>query len=264
MGRSGTTLVQRLLNSSKEVVIFGENRQFVEYAPPLVMQSISTHLHNGVDMDRIREKFRSQGGESWEMNRLWPDTLAYADCTVRWFQDLVQVYQRSAEELGHQRWGIKHPVGRLEPLDQLRQLLPGGRYIYVYRDLIATARSAKARGFVDADGMEGFGRGWACNLEPALDRVQENFMLLRYEDLVSNPTAWIEAISLFTDVQGMDASVMERKINVHQKVVESSYVEPAPVSGAEIEALVRGGGSTLVRAGYGRGGPASLLGSGER
>jgi Sulfotransferase family len=249
--RCGTTLIQRLLNSTRQIVVFGENSNLVHAVPQLVFNWLRIHTEQGAELAETRRRFVEETAEFWTSGLL-PDTAAYAARTVAYFYDLLLVYQRSAEQMGFSRWGLKQPLEALTPLDTLRQLLPAARSVFIYRDLFACARSAKGRKFLAGpDACAAFAARWQDNLLGALSRQgREDLLLIKYEELVADPKPTLARLEAFAETPGIDPATMERRINTFEGLSPTGYVQPAELDDAEAAALAAAGAEGLRAAGY--------------
>lgn len=254
--RCGTTLIQRLLNSTRQIVVFGENTNLVHGVPELVFYWLRTHTEQGEELAETRRRFVEETSEFWTSGLL-PDTAAYAARTVAYFYDLLLVYQRSAEQMGFSRWGLKQPLEGLTPLDTLHQLLPAARSVFIYRDLFACARSAKGRKFIAGpEACAAFAARWQENLLGARSRQgREDLLLIKYEELVADPGPALARLEAFAETPGIDPATMERRINTFEGdqrfgFSPSGYVQPAELDDAEAAALAAAGAEGLRAAGY--------------
>jgi hypothetical protein len=196
----------------------------------------------GIARDMLRQ------GVDFEASSLFPEFDDYLQAWRAAFDGFVRFYREDAAKLGFRRWGLKHQIRGQSSFALLPKLLPDARFAMIYRDLIAVARSAKARwpgDFKGPDDYRRFGRNWQDNVGTMRRFAGENFLLLRYEDFVADPAPHLARLEQFVGFDGIDRGVMTRKINdqpsyepAQGRAGEAGYREPARLSGKEIELLL--------------------------
>lgn len=252
--RSGTTLLQRLFNSTEQIVVFSENTNFVNEITALVESLLLFNHTHEAELKMIRHRFMTETTEIW--GNLWPDTNRYAQVLLSMFHELVRVHQDSAADLGRRRWGLKLPLTNPKPIAQLSSLLPGAKFIFTYRDIFKAASSAKARSFVKSpEQCAVMAARWQDNLLTVLDQYDAARLLpICYEDLVVDPEPWLAKLETFTGVGPMKREVMGRKINTFlastQPGAAPGYIEPVPLTRAEISAIESAAPQAIARCGY--------------
>ncbi len=256
--RCGTSLLQRLLNSTGKVVIYGENFALMQTVPDIIRG-----LQRGADTKRkvigiARDMLVKR--VDFEASSLFPD---FDDNLAAWsaaFRRIVRLYEQDAAKLGFQRWGLKHQIRGQSSFALLPKLLPNARYVMIYRDLIAVARSAKARwpgDFKGPDYYRRFGRNWHDNVRTMRGLAGDNFLLYRYEDFVVDPEPHLDRLERFVGFDGIDRAVMTRKINdqpVYQlgegQASGADYRKPAALSAGEVELLLSESQALYSELGY--------------
>lgn len=231
--RNGVTLIQRLLNSSKKTVIFGENPWFMHHICLLYRNFLQFEQHSQLIAGEKR-RFLNEGSEFWSSN-LNPDPHVFKKPTLEFLKAVVDGYQQQSLEMGFSDWGLKQPLSLWRLFETLRGILPQARYVYIHRDLIEVAQSYKGRGWLgDKVTAQALALQWQANLLPVLKQNLENLHVIRYENLVKNPGHEVKKLEAYTGVKGMDLKVMDRKINTFsgQKKGTSpdEYVAPVALS----------------------------------
>jgi hypothetical protein len=256
--RCGTSLLQRLLNSTGEVVIYGENFSLMQTVPDIIRNqqrgADGKRKVIGIARDMVRQRV------DFEASSLFPDFDGYIRAWRAAFDGLVRFYREDAARLGFARWGLKHQIRAQSSFALLPKLLPEARYVMIYRDLLAVARSAKARwpdDFKGADDYRRFGRNWQDNVHTMRGFAGDNFLLFRYEDFVADPGPHLERLERFVGFEGIDREVMTRKINDQPayeldrgKAGAADYREPARLTGEEIELLLADSAALYRELGY--------------
>jgi len=253
--RNGITLVQRLLNSTRRIIVYGENTDFVERLPTLVHSAVQTHTESGVEIARSREKFLNETTEYWTSN-LWPDTLNYMLVMFESFYKTALLYEQYSLHIGFQRWGVKNPMVSAQMIERLNVLMPRARFVFIYRNLYHTARSAKARQFIKTDGdLEAFAGRWREHLAAVLDKPQPHLLPIRYETLLDERAPTVAQIAEFAGVEGIDPAVLERKINTFEGATSAGlsptgYIDPAPLTPADVKTIRHAAGAVLDKLDY--------------
>lgn len=239
--RCGSTLLQRLFNSSREILIYGEDLYF--------MQSLRSSLTLLLDA--------KCGGSGWQeakngnfefwSNDLLPDPHEYARSAESNLNRTVRYHAKEARSLGAPRWGLKLPLAEIDYYPAIRHFLPQAGIVFLVRSPLMAAASAKARRFInDHYELERFARLWAQNVRQYMPRVQSEpavVQLFRYEDLLSEPSRTVERLSAFSGIQRFDRKVLAKKINCPgvngNGSSQSGYVESIPLTKAEEEIVLR-------------------------
>ncbi len=240
--RNGVTLLQRLLNSSRQIIVYGENAHFCEHLPAAVCEMLRIQRTAAQTQAESRRRFLQETTEFWTSN-LWPDAEAYLNQTLATFQDFARLYATCTKRYGYNRWGIKHPFSSIAAFESFFMMFPQARFVYVYRNVFDVARSAKARRFVkNAADCARLAASWQQSVLRVRDVQRDNLLRIRYEDLVAEPNAWITRLADFTGVTGIDPSIMQRKINTFRGPRDhgyspTEYIAPTALTDEEHDAI---------------------------
>jgi Sulfotransferase family len=249
--RCGSTLIQRLLSSHPDVMIWGEHLGQLRE-----LLQIRASLRDWSDTlgRRARDMFRGDGYQSFMAN-LVPDA-EHVDDAVRVF--VRRLFADPAAAVGRPVWGFKEVrYGRPE-VDGLARLFPGLSIIYVIRDPRDVLRSL--------DEWERQGT-WSRELTGyAVDcwhRIAESFLpaeaaddlpvlRLRYEDVVADPQGAGAAIGRHTalDAARFDPEVFGRRITGGRPGAPRVLREWDELP-ADLRALVDSDRTREIAAGYG-------------
>lgn len=138
-GRTGSTLTQRLITATGEVLVWGEEfsmlhriREFVDKDPEFNMEP-RDYYHN--EFLKLEDK---QSLNSRIMGGLRPP--------IRNKKELVKsIYEgwlgKEAEKLGYKRYGFKELRYRVDDANYLRNCIPDCKIIYLVRDVIDVLNS---------------------------------------------------------------------------------------------------------------------------
>jgi hypothetical protein len=242
--RCGTTLVQRLLNSSKDAFIYGEEigHEIQLLANWLGRMVRFTDL-SGAALNADFQRALSGDQSSWRPGLTPPPEVLLK----AWGETFYQLPAHLAEysrSVGRTAWGFKYPGLAPDMIEQLLVLMPRAKIVYIFRNAADALRSAKARKFVrSSEEVAQFCALWATNLRGMASLSEEQRILfLKYEDLIHEPGDHTAALELFTGTSGADLGVFDQRINTFEGVAAegfspSQYIPPAPLTGEERSAL---------------------------
>ena len=219
MPRCGSTLLQRLINSSRRAVIYGENFFLLDRLPDMLADQHDHATWKQRHSDALMGQLLS-GQADIDGTSLFPDYRAYLAAIRQSFYHIIRHYDATSGRLGFERWGIKHQLRSVPGFRFLTHLLPGARYVFIYRDVLPVARSMKARWPAEYAGeakMHQLGAAWCSGMRQILDRGGIDALVLRYEDFIADPAPALAALETFLGVDGIDPKVMLTKINMNAK-----------------------------------------------
>ena len=199
--RSGSTLLQRLVLSSKKVLVYGEPyhrsglawRLADSVLPFTDMWPTKRILLDQSDDAAPSRAENTRLAQEWVAN-LYPPPADLAESHRALFRRL---YAEPAAERGYPRWGFKEVRLSADHAFYLRWLFPRARIVFHYRDPYATWASFREyRGaylrwpdravFTPRD----FGHVWRDLVQGFLDAAERlDALTIRYEDLLSDPAA---------------------------------------------------------------------------
>jgi len=253
--RNGITLIQRLLNSTRQIIVYGENAALVHHMTTLAFKAIDNHQQFNAEATEVRRQFLSGQVEGWTSN-LWPDTGAFANALCEGFYKAIMVYEQCSREYGYARWGVKNPLANPYTIPGLLFLLPHTRFVFIHRHLFDAAKSAKARKFINTEQeLIQFAALYQRNMHAVLNTPREQTLIIKHEDLVAEPEPVLSRLERFAGVQGIDRSVMDRRVNTFPGTKEQGrsndgYIEPEALTDREKSLLVEHARPTLQQAGY--------------
>lgn len=251
--RSGTTLLQRLLCSSDNAIVYGEvcSSDLDLYLNFFINRAMM-YQFNRVKLDSSLQSFKQGEVNDWILD-LMPDLDGYLSALGTACFGGIDYCRLAALEMNRPIWGFKYPGWTPVVFDALRQMMPGFKLIYIHRDVLDCVKSEKARGHLGSlEEFKNFCASWTQNLEYALKlKDQPNVMLVNYADLIAQPEASIQAISEFSGAINIQHSVLNVKVNTFKDANSSTgYIAPAELNADEL-GIVEGLGSSLRQALYG-------------
>lgn len=230
--RMGTTLVQRLLCSAEDCLIFGDT---IGHEASFLLSWLSSKQfalqHQSGRHDAMLDAVLS-GDTSDFIAELSPRSTGYYEQLAKVAAGPLAHCKEEALRHGRPVWGWK--LAGVQPwfLQLLPMLLPKARIIHVDRDLADTARSAKA--------VSHFGEGAdfqrfindAVATRSALAALAGKIPLLKItlEDLQENPAETIARLEDFAGCSAIDAGVVRVKVNYP----DSPLIPPADLTGDEV------------------------------
>lgn len=242
--RCGTTLLQRLLTSSPDTVVFGEGvaAGLIELVAALARKE---QLLARADMHRI-DLVRALGGEQFWYPHLSSDPEGRTRLAAEALTRYLRFHETEAARCGRLRWGAKLPTVPVEMLATLRRIVPGAKILYVIRDLFAAARSAKARRFWRTQAeLEQMAVTWrdAVIASESL-RADPRVLIVDYEHLEQRGTSLLRELEAFTGCARLDPAVLFAKVNTFEGETEdgkhpAQYLAPAELDEAELALVER-------------------------
>jgi hypothetical protein len=229
--RSGTTLVQRLLNSSGDAVIFGDP---IGHEVEGYLGSVLTRWPSVV-------QGYQQGGRLSSASHFTagfaPDPGVQLQAWKSGLSALLTGFFAASEHqnLPVKGWKLAGPIPALLP--HLRQWLPSARWILLRRSLEDCLRSAKAVGM--ADGVESISYWRNLDAEnriqfESLEQSGASILNLEYETMIANPDEMMLKLQAFAGCSAIDASVWNCRVNT---TLEDGYVVPEELSDEERKML---------------------------
>ena len=231
-GRTGSTLIQRLILSSRRVLMWGEHGGVL--IPQLRHLVGSTHAYiTKADGNQMRENFVAQGHGTWVAN-MNPE-MSYYQSGCRAFLD--QSLGAAARAMGYERWGFKEiRYGRTGAL-VLQELFPDASFILLVRDPVHCLKSIKGTNWYAKDFQASpvkFLNAWTrINAELAEVRPHlKHCCFIRYEDAISNPQKITEEISRTIQIpfSAFDLSTFD-------KILRGSPSPPSGLSKEDFDAM---------------------------
>jgi hypothetical protein len=251
--RCGSTLVQRLLSSHPEVLIWGEHGGHLREILRVV--DVMRAWDQGL-APPAREAFEHGGHQSWMANLL-PGPEAVVGATRAFVRTL---FAAPAASLGRPRWGFKEVRFGLEEATALRTLFPDLRVVHITRDPRAMLSSLDAwerqRGWWRREFTEQAVRDWVRINESVLDGDGAPGWVesWRYEDVLADPDRFSHAVARLLDLEPahLDRTVFDRRISGYQ---EGDRPDPRPFAELprDLRALIDDDRIRRVGAAYGYG-----------
>ena len=240
--RSGSTLMQRLICSSGEILMWGEPYGRSGLIPALTRSALSlrddwpNEGHFTDDYDRLQDK--------WIAN-LYPPPEAMRGGIEAMLETMLAEPARAA---GFKRFGLKEV--RLQALDArlLHWIYPDARFIFLCRNPWDAWSSCKGGEWVlhwpdrKVSTAAQFATHWRRTVESFLRWPGEEAVLVRFEDL-THPDFDLGFLANHCRVKFMDGSVLENKVRGMNK-------PPIPLTLLESEQIRSAAGELAQICGY--------------
>ena len=192
--RSGSTLLQRLLMSSQQILVWGEPYGHTGLIDSLLQplkgitssyppsKYFANHYLDHNDSDKIHSVL----SHYWVAN-LYPDPYYLVESHISF---LTNLFEKPAREKGFKQWGIKAVRLDIDCAIYLNWLFPQAKFLFLYRNPYHTYTSYRGSYWYNiwpTDPVytpKRFGQHWKTLVEGYMNKHQKvNSLLIKYEDL---------------------------------------------------------------------------------
>ena len=228
-GRCGSTLLQKILNSVENAMIYGEHGGFLKQVAAAYFLNLEDKMIEKYIMSQnVAGKDPHSVFETLKNPQLWSAwTNWYNQETVKNnFRDFIESFfnPNSLQQKVH--WGFKEIRYGLDDRvpEMLADLYPAGRFVFIVRhpvDVIASKISARA-----SDGIEADAHTWVTQNTSFLNFSRENSArskIVCYEELIRNDSE--ELRQLF---QWLGFSLSDRQKAIIESTKPSYKGRPRP------------------------------------
>jgi hypothetical protein len=189
--RCGSTLLQRYLNSSGCVFIWGENDGLVER----IIEAVTLPEEWTEISDRQEQAFKSKGDSAWIAN-LNPQ-VTKSD----FLRAALLAYYEEAPPNSAPRWGFKEVKHTSDVADLLLRAFPHGRVLFLVRRFEEVlASNAGTDWYVSVGGAESVKQLWLKTVRSFLSFEDPRSMLIRFETLASRNETCLRQMAHFLDI----------------------------------------------------------------
>lgn len=211
-GRTGSTMVERLLVSTRQVLVWGEHGGILIRQLRALMEGMQTWMR--VKARGQFARFLKEGYNAWIPN-MNPEPVAFsAACRAFLETSLGQ----PARALGYPRWGFKEIKYGKPAILFLQELYPDAGFIFLIRNPLDCLKSIKSTGWYPSDygaSPETFLNEWTRITVDLLDLENQcpNAALVRYEDLLTKPEECLLRIAKAVGIapEAFDRAMFESK-----------------------------------------------------
>ncbi len=242
--RCGSTLLQRLICGSGEVLVWGEPYGRAGLLPAMTRSALALGDDWPLAGAVAPQVLPTDLGRHWIAN-LYPEPQALRDAFRAQLDTLLAL---PAQRRGFSRFGVKEV--RLHGVDAafLRWIYPDARFFFLVRDPWAAWSSAKGAQWLlrwpeqKVADARAFAHLWRRLAESFLQWPDDSGLLLRLEDLVQ-PDFDLRILARHGRLASVDGELRQLRIRGMQK-------PPIPLDAAEIETITQLTGRLAQRLGY--------------
>jgi hypothetical protein len=178
--RCGSTLLQRLISSSDEVFIWGENHALTDH-----LLKIHLEISQWSSLIENQSKnYKERKLKAWIAN-LNPDYPKSSITAASAY--LLYYYHFETIKLGYRRWGFKEVRHDSSHANFLLECFPNARIIFLVRHLKDVLASNAANDWYSSIGSaQGVTQTWTKNVSSFMCTDDKRILLIKYENLVEN------------------------------------------------------------------------------
>ncbi len=251
--RSGTTLLVRLLNSTSNSIIYGENAANDIFF--LINQL--THRKLFLSSDKSQRDTLLQSMLEGNVNQWIPDLLpkvdSYLNSLENAFLSHIRFFQDYSKKENREVWGVKQPGWTGGNVNVFRSCLPDSKVIYIYRDMKACLKSAKGIQMVNSfDEAKVFLQGYLDSYNSVMQLPDSDRLLkIDFNELVDYPKKIITEIEAFTGAKNINQEILKIKVNTYFGDARSpqsndGYISPLALSNDEKNLIKEAEGKMFV------------------
>ena len=254
--RTGSTLTQRLIASSKEVLMWGEpfaNSAIIQnlhqttkpFLDPFIKQAwpvfTPTRMHQ-----QTRDEIMNDPGTHWIAN-LYPD-IAELKASYRVMLD--RLFWEPARKEGYDRFGIKFVRLTVEHVEFLQWIYPDARIVFLTRNPYDCWNSYNGCNWtysypnINISKLVPFITIWKKNTQEFLEHQHPNSAFFRYEDIISNADV-PEQLRQHTQLNQINSDILQVRRNGM-----SQQQELKGISSRDIQQIEKLAGETAKKLGY--------------
>lgn len=213
--RSGTTLVQRLLCSAPNTLIYGES---CAYEISFFLQVYQTKQFNfgpnKIQRDELLQKVLQGDVNDW-ITDLMPPVDDYIEGLKKNLFGIVDYLASYALKENRPVWGVKMAEWQSNQIIQIERSFPDTKLIYIDRDLEESARSAHQLGLIRNDQeLQHFCHTYQQNTQTIKSSFpSDKVLFIDYQQLLHYPAPILQQLETFTGAKGIQEEVLQKKIN---------------------------------------------------
>ena len=217
--RSGTTLLQSVLSANSHIISFPESHFFEQ-----LFSGRTLLFRLGIVSHNARKRWNEYLCEI-ERKELQSILPRHAIFTHQFSGALVQVFDTLTLEQGGSIWVEKTP-GHLHYVESIENLIYGAKFVHILREGVDVVASL----FDTANTYpEGWGPGYRT-IDQCIERwlmdirfskaclSRENHALVRYEDLIADPSSVVIDLCKFIDVP-FEGQMLEDYRNAAEELI---------------------------------------------
>ncbi|MDB4223181.1 sulfotransferase [Granulosicoccus sp.] len=210
---AGSTLVQRLIISSGEALIWGEP---LDHAAPIqrLAETVAPLREDWPpEAHYVSDYSPLELSKSWIANMI-PDISRFR-CAHKEFLTLWLNHDHGSS---YHRWGLKEVRLTIDHAKYLKWLYPKAKFVFLYRDLYSSYLSCRNDPWTSvwpnykATPIVAFAHHWRYLLGGFVERHQEvDGILVKYEDLCNGDYP-LAALQEYLGLSSIDTGLLEKKV----------------------------------------------------
>lgn len=214
--RSGTTLFRHILNVHPNLAVVEEPHYWVKYYENI---DLFGDLNNDVNLVRLLKSIFSTGRFKSHGLDIEIDNTLIEAINPRTYSRVIDVlFAKYAKQNGKPRWSVDNPSD-IAKIPKVLELFPDAKFIFLIRDIRGVVGSSIQVLGNDDFNYYKFGQGWIEGIELFKKNVsnlpEDRWLIVRYEDLVSNPDSTLRLVCKF-----IDEPYSERLINYNEYALD--------------------------------------------
>lgn len=217
--RTGSTMLQRLLISSNEALIWGESGGALNdfehaYQAYVQMTGDGSQYYkagfggNGEKQYKMfLDTVKSERANNWiaSLNPPIADIAEQFKCSIN------NLYAKTVNDLGYGRWGIKDVLANNETAIWLKKLYPDAKFIFLFRHPYDCMLSIKRREWMDkkniSDPLSFYANHW-LNQAKGFRELDFGFKV-KYESLLNDKNTF-EELKKYVDINKIEYEFIQR------------------------------------------------------
>jgi len=229
-GRCGSTLLQKILNTVDNVVIYGEHGGFLrQIAEAYFLNLEDKKIEKYIMSQNVPGEDPTSVLESLKDPQLWTAWMNWynRETVKKNFRDFTESFFNPIALGREVHWGFKEIRYGLNDrvLEMLADLYPKGRFIFIVRnpaEVVASKISARM-----SDGLETDVQSWVdqnTNFLAFYRLNKEKSRIVRYEDLIGSNSPQLEQL-----FDWLGFSLTDKQTNIIELTKPSYHRRPRPV-----------------------------------
>jgi len=223
--RTGSTLLQRLLNSSPQVMIWGEHLAHLSG----FLREFEVLRDWGKRHADERKNLLLEGYDIFAPN-IMPEEYELVDAARIY---IAGIFGLPAAKLGRPIWGFKEVRYGAQMALFLQECFPQARFIHLTRNPVACFLSMKrlegTPGEWNREWTETAIYNWAGINETFLNQGKKinRFLQVKFEEMIADPSAFMGKLSAFLDIpeQEFEASVFKKRVSWDKPVDQGDRIQ---------------------------------------
>ncbi|MEQ8240221.1 MAG: sulfotransferase [Cyclobacteriaceae bacterium] len=204
-GRNGSTLLNRILNQHSKLSLPSEQN----FLGQSIIKYKLYNFLNWRDLMKVigGELYVEDGVHTWDKfdRRVLSDLIYLKERSLQ--KAIDHVYRSTFSDTSKVYWGDTTPQNS-RYIKEISSVFPQAKYVFLVRhplDVVASYKSGTAEAFGDLVKVENAASFWKQTVKIYNNmKDSSNLMLVRYEDLVNDPSNYLKALTEFLGVDFED------------------------------------------------------------